>query len=373
MSISSRAGEGGFLKFNSGPPRIFLTDASPYASETLLLAWQGEGFHATYLAYDATAQAAYIRTLKSLGNALELGEKYAIVAYGEAASVVLKTAMKPLPKCCAIVAFYPHVLPAPKAMYPESSRPQIHVAGLSQASPRADMCEWKLYRYENCAFGFADPSAKTYADVEANLAWSRTLACVRKGFQKDVDLEPVVQSFWDAKYEDEVPERGSMGVVRNMTQHSPHVSIMPTMEGGIGRKKLEEFYREFFIPSLVEDFKLRLVSRTMGVERIVDEMVVSFTHSDEIDWILPGVPPTDKYVEIPMVSGMQFPLQARCPCHSACLKCACLEYSDRSGHRTDVLQYVPPIHEVHATCLLQDDPLAGTIKCTYQHREQPLT
>jgi carboxymethylenebutenolidase len=44
------------------------------------------------------------------------------------------------------------------------------------------------------------------------------------------------------------------------------------------------------------------VSRTMGVDRVVDEMVVSFTHSDEIDWILPGLQPTDKFVEIAMVS-----------------------------------------------------------------------
>jgi hypothetical protein len=40
----------------------------------------------------------------------------------------------------------------------------------------------------------------------------------------------------------------------------------------------------------------------MGVDRVVDEMVVSFTHSDEVDWILPGVQPTDKFVEIAMVS-----------------------------------------------------------------------
>lgn len=128
------------------------------------------------------------------------------------------------------------------------------------------------------------------------------MACVRKGFNRNVDLEPVVQYVWNAKYEDDVPERASMSIVTNMTQNSPHVSILPTLEGGIGRKKLEEFYREFFVPSLVEDFKIRLVSRTMGVERVVDEMVVSFTHSDEIDWILPGVQPTDKFVEIPMVS-----------------------------------------------------------------------
>jgi len=70
----------------------------------------------------------------------------------------------------------------------------------------------------------------------------------------------------------------------------------------VGRKKLAEFYGEFFVPSLVDEFSIRLVSRTMGVNRIVDEMVVSFTHSDEVDWVLPGVPPTNKRVEIPMVS-----------------------------------------------------------------------
>ena len=312
MSMAaSQPGEGGFLKFNSGPPRVFLTDSSPHPSETALLAWKEEGFDATFLPYDPSTQSAYIRTLKSLGSSLELGEKYAIVAYGEAASIVLRTATKPLAKCCAIVAFYPHILPGPRTMYPESSRPQIHVAGLSQTSPRSEMCEWKLYRYENCAFGFADPSSNTYSEVEANLSWSRALACVRRGFRKEVDLEPVVQSLWNFKYKDEVPEHGSMGVVQNMTQRSPHVSILPTMQGGIGRKKLEEFYREFFIPSLVDDFQIRLVSRTIGADRVVDEMVVSFTHSDEIDWILPGIQPTDRYVEIPMVSGMWISEQAK--------------------------------------------------------------
>jgi carboxymethylenebutenolidase len=72
--------------------------------------------------FDPSTQIAFGRTLKSISNSLELGEKYAIVAYGEAASVVLKTAMKPLAKSCTIVAFYPSVLPGPKTLYPESSR-----------------------------------------------------------------------------------------------------------------------------------------------------------------------------------------------------------------------------------------------------------
>lgn len=302
MSITSFDQNGsGFLKFNSGTPRVWITGASE-PSERTLLNWKEEGFDARYLPYDSQNGPAYIRALKHLNEDLNIGEHYALIAYGDAASVVLRTAMKPLPKCCAIIAFYPPLLPSPKTMYPASHQLQVHVAGLSQSSPRPDMCEWKLYQYKQCATGFADQSSQAYSAVEADLSWSRALACVRKGFNRNVDLEPVVQYVWNAKYEDDVPERASMSIVTNMTQNSPHVSILPTLEGGIGRKKLEEFYREFFVPSLVEDFKIRLVSRTMGVERVVDEMVVSFTHSDEIDWILPGVQPTDKFVEIPMVS-----------------------------------------------------------------------
>ncbi len=302
MSITSFDQNGGsFLKFNSHPPRIYLTSSSP-ASEKALLSWKEEGFDAQHLPYHPSTQSAYIHTLKTLGESMNLGEQYAIIAYGDAASVVLRTAIKPLSKCCAIIAFYPSLLPGPKQLYPSSHQLQVHVAGLSQVSPSPEMCQWKLYRYENCSTGFADPSSKSYSEVEANLSWSRVLACVRKGFNKIVDLESIVQTAWNAKYEDEVPERASMGVVLNMTQNSPHVTTFPTLEGGIGRKRLEEFYREFFVPSLVEDFKIRLVSRTIGVDRVVDEMVVSFTHSDEVDWILPGVAPTDKFVEIPMVS-----------------------------------------------------------------------
>ncbi|KAF2005786.1 hypothetical protein P154DRAFT_285245 [Amniculicola lignicola CBS 123094] len=291
----------GFLTFNSNPPRLYITATATHPSERSLLYWKEEGFDVTYLPYTPADQAGYINTLKSLHETLKLGETYAIICYGEAASVVLKTAMKPMPKLNAIVAYYPTILPNPSKKFPTLLQIMVHVAG-TQESPRPEECEFKLYRYENCSWNFADPEAKQFSEVEADLAWSRSLACVRRGFKKDVDIEPVVLQAWRGKYETDVPERGSMLVVQNMTQASPHITIVPTLEGGVGRKKLMEFYRDFFIPSLVEDFEIRLVSRTMGVDRVVDEMVVSFTHTDEVDWILPGVMPTDKYVEIPVVS-----------------------------------------------------------------------
>lgn len=302
MSITSFEQNGsGFLTFNSGAPRIWITSRTE-PSERAILSWKEEGFDARYLPYNPSDGQEYVRQLKRISGDLNIGEKYAIIAYGEAASVVLKTAVKPLAKCCAIIAFYPPVLPSAKTMYPASHQLQVHVAGLSQSSPHPEMCEWKLYRYEHCSTGFADPASRAYSEIESELSWSRALACIRKGFNRNVNIESVVQTIWNAKYQDDVPERASMSIVTKMTQNSPHVTILPTMEGGVGRKKLEEFYREFFVPSLVEDFKIRLVSRTIGVDRVVDEMVVSFTHSDEVDWILPGVQPTDKFVEIALVS-----------------------------------------------------------------------
>ncbi|USP75298.1 hypothetical protein yc1106_02572 [Curvularia clavata] len=302
-SFGSEPGRGGFLTFNSSPPRIYLTSTLP-APEKALLAWREEGYDAQFLPYDPhrQPQKEYVQALHKLSELCQLGEHYAIIAYGEAASVVLKTAQKPLAKCCAIVAFYPTQLPSPKTMYPRSHQLQIHVASLSQASARPEMCEWKLYRYEKCATGFLDPSSPAYSEVEADLAWTRALASIRKGFGKNVDLEPIANAHWNARFEDDDPDRAALAVAQNMTQDSPHVTILPTMEGGVGRKRLAEFYGEFFVPSLVPDFEIRLISRTMGVNRIVDEMIVSFTHSDEVDWILPGVPPTNKHVGVAMVS-----------------------------------------------------------------------
>jgi carboxymethylenebutenolidase len=291
----------GFLSFNSRPPRLYLTSPSAHAPEFTLLAWQAEGFEAIYLPFQPSQQASYLSTLKTLHKDLSLGETYAILAYGDAATAVLKTAQKPLPRCAAVVAFYPSVLPSAGFKFPSQLRVQIHVAG-QQRSPRPDTCEWQLYRYEKGKIGFAEPDSNTFERVEAELAFSRALACARKAFKTEADIEGVAQAAWSAKYEDEVPERGCWGVVQGMSQNSAHVTIVPTLEGGVGRKKLEEFYREFFIPSLVEDFEIRLVSRTVGVDRVVDEMVVSFTHSDDVDWILPGVPPTNKRVEVAVVS-----------------------------------------------------------------------
>jgi carboxymethylenebutenolidase len=50
------------------------------------------------------------------------------------------------------------------------------------------------------------------------------------------------------------------------------------------------------------DTTLSPVSRTIGEDQLVDEMIFSFTHTQEIPWMLPGIAPTNRRVEIPLVA-----------------------------------------------------------------------
>ena len=82
----------------------------------------------------------------------------------------------------------------------------------------------------------------------------------------------------------------------------PYVNHVPTLTGGVGKKDLYRFYRDFFIPCNPPTLKMKLLSRTIGVDRVIDEMFISFKHTQEIPWMLPGIPPTNKNVEVALVS-----------------------------------------------------------------------
>jgi carboxymethylenebutenolidase len=78
------------------------------------------------------------------------------------------------------------------------------------------------------------------------------------------------------------------------------------MTGGRGSAEMKEFYGTHFIPKMPSDTTLRLLARTVGKDRLVDEFVFSFTHDIKMDWMLPGLPPTNRKVEVPMVVVVQF-------------------------------------------------------------------
>jgi carboxymethylenebutenolidase len=86
----------------------------------------------------------------------------------------------------------------------------------------------------------------------------------------------------------------------------PYVHHVPMMTGGIGYDSVYNFYKNHFVGKMPEDTKIERISRTVGKDQVVDELILKFTHSREIDYLLPGVEPTGKYVELPHVVVMKF-------------------------------------------------------------------
>ncbi len=86
----------------------------------------------------------------------------------------------------------------------------------------------------------------------------------------------------------------------------PYVHHVPTLTGGIGYDGVYNFYKNDFVGKMPDDTKIVRVSRTVGKDQVVDELVMSFTHNREIKIMLPGIPPTGKHVELPLVVVMKF-------------------------------------------------------------------
>jgi len=114
-----------------------------------------------------------------------------------------------------------------------------------------------------------------------------------------------LETLWEQHTTYEFVTRDVDATMRTMVAE-PYVNHIPVMTGGVGQRDLAHFYAHHFIPKCPADFKLVPVSRTIGADRLVDEMVVSFTHDIEIDWMLPGVPPTGRHVEVPLVAIVNF-------------------------------------------------------------------
>src|SRR6185369_3468361 len=85
-----------------------------------------------------------------------------------------------------------------------------------------------------------------------------------------------------------------------------YVNHVPVLTGGAGKSALRRFYSTDFIPRMPADTKLTPVSRTVGKDQLVDEMIFSFTHTVEMPWMLPGVAPTNRYVEVALVAIVRF-------------------------------------------------------------------
>jgi carboxymethylenebutenolidase len=110
---------------------------------------------------------------------------------------------------------------------------------------------------------------------------------------------------FDKHLEFEFDKEDVDATMTTMTE-DPYVHHVPTLTGGRDYDELYSFYKNHFIGKMPKDFKITNISRTVGKDQLVDELIISFTHDREIDYLLPGVAPTGRHVEIPHVVIVKF-------------------------------------------------------------------
>ncbi|KAI2614779.1 uncharacterized protein GGS25DRAFT_517633 [Hypoxylon fragiforme] len=321
----------GFLSsdFPQSPPKLYITAESDEFDLLTLSEWRDEGFNVEYISM-GNGGNEYRSRLESLSKA-NWGpcETYGIIAYGDAASVCLEhfhiADNNPEFRLGCLIAYYPTRIPDPRTKFPGGVRVLVHLSSGEQVGivkqtqlvgiqgkKRVDkrtiergmgvggmlQMGYPSYTYDATP-GFAERDLDVFNRVSAELAWSRSLAEARRAFRKDVDLEKVVEKNVEGKFYTRDLQQ-TMSTYR--ANKSPHVTYIPTLTGGIGAEELRRFYSELFISCNPATTKLTLLSRTIGADRVVDELHVAFKHTQEMPWILPGLPPTNKKVEILVVS-----------------------------------------------------------------------
>lgn len=263
-------------------------------------------------------------------------------AFGEAANFCLDHYLKPTnaSRLCALVAYYPSNIPDTRSRFPVSVRVLVHLAGKSvdvttiptalglqgkksrktrHINPGIGTGErlqlgYPAFTYDYAQPGFAETDLEEYDHLAADLAWTRTVQVLRKGFSRDVDLERRWEEHQEGRFSKLHPfpkltstakffASNLTGTMDGYVQHkTPAVTYTSTLSGAIGAQALRRFYENHFLGRLPPSMRVRLLSRTSGPDRVVDELHVAFEHTQEIPWMLPGVPPTHRFVEIILVS-----------------------------------------------------------------------
>lgn len=238
----------------------------------------------------------------------EVEGKVGALGFGGGGTRALEAAASGLVDCA--VVYYGEGLEAVLDRPGAVDRPTVfHFAGDAEAAvgiaarlkaefPSGDV---EAYVYRGAREGFAGPESDAYDKSATQLAYSRSLALLRRVLGPSYDLDKI----WDRHTELEFATRNADETMSTMVP-DPYVNHVPVMTGGTGYEETLRFYRNHFIPTAPADSRLVPISRTVGAERVVDEMLFCFTHDNEIDWMLPGVPPTGKYVEIPLVAIVRF-------------------------------------------------------------------
>lgn len=159
----------------------------------------------------------------------------------------------------------------------------------------------KTFLYPNVDHAFARPHGHHYHKASALMAHERSVTALRQAIGPEYDLE----ALWEDHCKYEFETRDVPATMATMVAE-PYVNHIPTLTGGVGYAQLSRFYRHHFVHNNPKDMSLISISRTVGVTQVVDEFIMRFTHDQEIDWLVPGIAPTGKFVEIPMLGVIKF-------------------------------------------------------------------
>jgi carboxymethylenebutenolidase len=216
--------------------------------------------------------------------------RFGIIGFGTGGRIALDAAATRQADCA--VSYYE---PASEAA---GAPVVVHLAGAHNVSGHRD---FEVYVYPERTGAFATPASPDYFKPAAEMAYSRTLALLRRVLGPYYDLS----SLWEAHRRCEFETRDADATIATMVAQ-PYVNHIPTLTGGYGRAELHRFYKHHFIPKSPKDMRNIPISRTVGADRVVNEGVLCFTHDTEIDWMLPGVAPTGRYVEVGLVGIVTF-------------------------------------------------------------------
>ncbi len=164
-----------------------------------------------------------------------------------------------------------------------------------------------IHDYPENDHAFGRPGGKHYDAASAELANLRTLEFFVRNLSGEgiASAQKSLSDRWDEHVKYEFATRDTEDTLKTMVPDA-YVNHVPVLTGGVGHEQLREFYSKRFIPQMPPDTSMTPVSRTIGVDRVVDEMVFEFTHTIKMDWMLPGVAPTGNHVRIPLIVVVHF-------------------------------------------------------------------
>ena len=114
-----------------------------------------------------------------------------------------------------------------------------------------------------------------------------------------------LSQLWEEHVRHEFATHNTEDTLATMVEDA-YVNHIPVLTGGVGLDELREFYSKRFIPQMPPDTEMTPISRTIGNNQLVDEMVFKFTHTIRMDWMLPGLAPTGRRAEVPLVAIVKF-------------------------------------------------------------------